>query len=610
LTLTQGGVTVAPGVTATINATINLTGGPLNKMGLGTLLLEQTVNGSILVQQGVLGGNFTVNGNLTNLATLSPGNSPGKIVVNGNFQQAKGASLKIEVASPTSFDQLIVSGNAKLGGKVDASLLNGFQPARGEKFTILTAGGGVSGRFDAVNAPVWDLLTLRPFYGSDSVTLEAVINSFEALPGLTPNQQAVARSLDAVIYDSRETKLVNYLYNRSFNELPGAFDRIAPEELTSIFTMGVALEQVQAGNIQRRTDDIRAGSSGFSAAGLAINGSGPGYSGSFRTGVAGPTGNELRDGGKEVKETKEIVPAENRWGAFLAGTGEWINVGDTDNARGYDLASGGFTLGVDYKVTPNLAIGLAAGYTGTTADLTQGGRIYVNGGKIGLYGTFFQNEQPAPTMSKDSSKESSKEAPASAPSIAKGFYADVAVFGGYNSYDTHRSALQGAARGDTDGGELNALFGAGYDFKLGGLTFGPTASFNYTYVGTNGFTESGSLAPLNIHGGDAESLRTAFGFKASYDLKAGGVVIKPELRAAWQHEYGETAYALDSNFANGGGGTFTVNGPQLGRDSLLVGAGFAVLFNERTSAFVYYDGELARTNYQSTSVTGGVRLAF
>jgi outer membrane autotransporter protein len=305
------------------------------------------------------------------------------------------------------------------------------------------------------------------------------------------------------------------------------------------------------------------------------------------------------------------VPAENRWGVFLSGTGEWVSVGDTDNARGYDLESGGFTLGVDYKVTPNFAVGLAAGYTGSNSDLTEGGRVRVNGGKLGLYATFFQNQPvvAAPTMSKDSSKES-KEVQPLAASVAKGFYADLAVFGGYNSYDFHRSALRGDARGDTDGGELNVLVGLGYDFKKGNLTFGPTASFNYTYIGTNEFTEHGSLAPLDVHGGKGESLRTAFGLKASYDWKVGGVLVKPEVRAAWQHEYGDAAYALNSSFANGAGDSFLVNGPQIGRDSVLLGAGFAVQFNERTSAYVYYDGELGRKDYQSHAVTGGIRVAF
>jgi outer membrane autotransporter protein len=184
------------------------------------------------------------------------------------------------------------------------------------------------------------------------------------------------------------------------------------------------------------------------------------------------------------------------------------------------------------------------------------------------------------------------------------------VNGGYSSYDTRRSAVQGNAWGNTDGGDLDVLFGTGYDFKKGGLTFGPTASFNYTYTGISSFNEHDSLAPLsNIHG-DSDSLRTAFGMKASYDWKVGSMIIRPEVRAAWQHEYGDAAYALDASLANGAGSNFSTSGPRLGRDSLLLGAGFAVQLNTRCQTFVYYDGELGRTNYESSSVTGGLRVSF
>src|SRR5207244_3394494 len=117
-------------------------------------------------------------------------------------------------------------------------------------------------------------------------------------------------------------------------------------------------------------------------------------------------------------------------------------------------------------------------------------------------------------------------------------------------------------------------------------TFGPTANFQYTYIGLSDFTETGSLLPLSFPGQSQDSIRSSFGMKASYDWKIGGVVVKPELRAAWQHEYGTTASAIDSSFANGAGGIFTVRGPEVGRDSLLLGAGFAILWNERTSTYV------------------------
>ena len=612
-------LTFLPGSSLHIYNNLFVTLGPVILPGGASITLDGslTVNQLQLLFGSLLNGNGSIVGDLINAGVLSPGHSPGLIHVAGNYTQTAQGTLQIEIAGRHNgeFDVLAVDGKASLNGTLAIVKLNNFQVRRGDTFKFLTAGQGVSGQFaNVVDGFATDTI-LNPVvvYHQNDVSLEVpTFESFANTWNLTPNQKSVARALDSTNYDNRASNLINYLESRNISKLPGDFDKIAPEELTSVFTLGVSLANVQSQNIQRRTDDIRSGANGFNAGNLALNGNGPSYSGAvaFRTGAAGPNGSGLRDDGKEVKETKEVVPAENRWGAFLSGTGEWVSVGDTDNARGYNLESGGFTLGVDYKITPNLAIGLAGGYTGTTADLTQGGRIYVNGGKIGLYGTFFQNEQPAPTMSKDSSKDSSKEAPAPAPSIAKGFYADVAVFGGYNSYDTRRSALQGTARGDTDGGELNVLFGTGYDFKTGGLTFGPTATFNYTYLGTNAFTENGSLAPLNIHGGQNTSLRSAFGFKASYDIKAGSVLIKPELRAAWQHEYGDTAASLNSDFANGAGNSFLVTGPEIGRDSALLGAGFAIEFNDHCAIYTYYDGELGRKNYQSTNVTGGMRIAF
>ena len=96
------------------------------------------------------------------------------------------------------------------------------------------------------------------------------------------------------------------------------------------------------------------------------------------------------------------------------------------------------------------------------------GHLDVNGGTIGAYATGF----------------------------AAGFYVDTAAVGVFNGYEEHRTALLGTANGDTDGRDFNALVAAGYDWKCGDLTMGPLASFQYTYVEFDGFTEHGSIAPL------------------------------------------------------------------------------------------------------------------
>jgi outer membrane autotransporter protein len=194
--------------------------------------------------------------------------------------------------------------------------------------------------------------------------------------------------------------------------------------------------------------------------------------------------------------------------------------------------------------------------------------------------------------------------------FGNGFYLDTAVSGGPSGYTTHRTALQGDANGSTSGGDLNFLVAAGYDWKKGNLTIGPTASFQYSYVALDGFTETGSLAPLTFLRQNTESERTAFGAKASYEWKVGHITVLPQVSAAWQHEYGDTAYSVVAGLASGAGNSLTVLGPQIGRDSVLVGTGATVILNDRVSAYLYYDGEFARTNYLSNNVTGGVRISF
>jgi outer membrane autotransporter protein len=592
-------------VTATINATLNGEGG-ITKEGPGTLILTAenaylgttTINaGSLIVDGsiatisgaetfvnagGLLGGNGTIGGDLTNSGIVNPGrvNSPGTLTVAGNYTQTAGGTLQIEIAGTAlgQFDLLAVGGHASLAGTLQLVSLGNFKLQVGDIVTFLTAAQGVSGTFSTILNPfVTNTLILAEInILANAVQLEGTQGSFVAFAtssGLTPNQIAVANALDSAVGDPRAADLIAFLDSEPLATLPHDFDLIAPEELAAIFNIDVSLANVQTVNLERRMEDIRAGSRGFSATGFAINTRGR----DLNMGLAGPAGPEGKSGPSVMQPTPE-----NRWGVFVTGLGEFTNVDSTSNARGYDLSTGGLTFGVDYRVCPNFAIGLTGGYAHTNADLVDNGSLDVDGGKIGVYATGFSG----------------------------GFYVDAAATGGLNNYDSHRTALLGSARGDTNGHDFTGLIAAGYEWKKGALTIGPTASFQYTYAELDSFNERGSLAPLTFNDQDANSSRTALGAKASYDWHVGHVVVKPELRAAWQHEFGDTDYSLVSRFANGAGSSFTVHGPAIGRDSLLIGAGAAVLLNDRVSVYAYYDGELARTNYSSNNVSAGVRVSF
>jgi autotransporter-associated beta strand protein len=151
VTLTNGGSIVANGGTITDAVTLTGTGGVFDitgsttasgaiggtgglwKNGTGTLTLtgansytgdtivakgKLVINGSVTSSVRILkgnsfGGTVVVNGNLTNLGTLAPGNSPGTATISGNYIEAGTLDIEVWGLTPgTQHDQVVVSGTA------------------------------------------------------------------------------------------------------------------------------------------------------------------------------------------------------------------------------------------------------------------------------------------------------------------------------------------------------------------------------------------------------------------------------------------------------------------------------------------------------------------
>ncbi len=114
----------------------------------------------VLINGGVLGGTGTVAAPVVNSGgTVSPGLSPGTLTINGPFNQSQGGgTLEIELAGPAQAlrDLLVVNGPATLGGTLRVSLLDGYSPALGDTFTILTA-ASIQGDFATIVPPATGL---------------------------------------------------------------------------------------------------------------------------------------------------------------------------------------------------------------------------------------------------------------------------------------------------------------------------------------------------------------------------------------------------------------------------------------------------------------------
>ena len=549
--------------------------GSLTKIGAGTQTLSgsNTYSGGTLLNAGTLVvnnaqalglGDVVVNGGVLRA-------DPQPINVRGNYTQNAGGTLQLGLggSAPGQSDLLNVGGHAALDGTLQLLSLNGFQPKIGDKLTLVLAAGGVSGQFANVLDPFsTSLNSAELVYFPNSVVLEFASN-FTAF-AKTPNELAVATQLDRVAFDPRETQLLSFLQNEPIGNLAADFEKISPDSLSALYEISFSAANVQASNLENRFAEIRNGSTGF-ASSLNISNA-PGAM------VEGSNGKAVIEPGKNV-----LTPSpENKWGVWISGSGEFVNVSSDGNGKGYDFDTGGVSLGLDYRLTKNLAVGIAARYAHTWTNLVGNGNIDVDSGGGGLYATFFQD----------------------------GFYLNGYAGGTHNSYDTQRDALGGGASGSTSGGEFDGYAGGGYEFHSGGFSFGPIASLEYTYVDFTGYNERGSLAPLRIESQSQDSLRTSVGVSASYTWKAGKVQLRPSLRASWQHEYFYSALPINAQFLSGAGSVFTVNGPAEGHDSALIDAGLDVQWTPTIGTYFGYSGQVGRSNYDSNSVICSVHWDF
>jgi outer membrane autotransporter protein len=233
--------------------------------------------------------------------------------------------------------------------------------------------------------------------------------------------------------------------------------------------------------------------------------------------------------------------------------------------------------------SPNAVVGAYVGYANSNSDSRRGaGKVDLNSGKFGVYGTVFD----------------------------KGFYVNGALQGGYNSYDTRRSVLGQNAISSPEGEEFTGYLGTGYEARFKNFSFGPIASLQVNYVGVDQFTETGSASPLTVTNMDKYSVRSHFGAQANYAVKVLGLALTPHVSAQWQHEFLDTETAIDSRFASGSGGLFTVYSVETGADTALLGAGLDVQITPAVGTYVDYDGEVGASRYEAHSVNGGVRIKF
>ena len=548
--------------------------GSLTKTGLGNLTLggassylgPTAVNAGTLSVNGSIMAPVTVNvgGTLNGIGTvgevtvqsggrLGAGNSIGTLNVAGPLALNGSAVLDVEVWSGGDIagvhnDLVAVTGVATIAST--ASVLvrptsgaeTGTTYAPDTRYTILSAAGGRLGTFGSISDQ-FAFLDASLDYDVNNVYMVLKRNDLNfASTGQTANQNAVAAALtDFPTGDPVKTAILNL----TTDEVSRAFDLASGDAnasgLSAIDSSFAVFDQVLVANKPGNTGAV-----------LSYIDAGPGHVGSLGTPHA---------------IDAPLLP-NALWLSPLAGRGTIASGG---NGPAADWTTGGLAAGYEsHSVVAGGAttLGLGAGYFVTQVAMpSRLATARAEGGKIGVYGEWSKG-----------------------PVLLSGrlSYGASAVT---TSRDIVIGAINRTASADYWLHNVGVEVQGSYGFSLSDtLSVGPIAGMNVGWSGHNGYAETGAGA-LNATVG-ATSLWSAvsqLGVGFNYALEGENGSFNLKGRALWLHDWSETA-ATPSLALAGGGGTFSVSSPSVGRDRLELGAGLAWTLNGSTTLSADYTG--------------------
>ncbi len=296
-------------------------------------------------------------------------------------------------------------------------------------------------------------------------------------------------------------------------------------------------------------------------------------------------------GGGASADSESIIP---RWGVFVTGNGSFGDKDATLTDPGFDFETKGVTAGIDYRLGDNFMLGSAFGFLHTDTDIdNDGGKSDINGYSFSLYGSYF----------------------------ISGFYADAIGSMGFNDYQTNRGVvfnnIDQRAKGDPHGMEYSVSLGGGYDFYVGGLSFGPYARAELTEIDIDDYQEQlGNTGPgvgsmLAIDDQEITSLTTTVGGQLNYAVSTRVGILVPQLRFDWEREFKDDRRFLVASFLNDPLETsFAIPIDNIDRSYFNLGAGVSATFPNGKTGFISYEALLGRDEITEHALSGGFRMEF
>jgi len=529
----------------------------------GKLVVNGSLTGAVTIAGGALGGSGTVGGIAANAGgTVAPGNSIGTLNVAGNISFAAGSTYQVEINPAGQSDKILATGLATLSGGTVAVLAERGSYAASTSYTILSAAGGVSGRFSDVTS---DLVFLTPSLAYDSnnvvLTMTRTATSFVDVAG-TRNQASIGHAAEALgvgnpIYDT--------LLSGTAAEARAGFDLLSGEaHAQAVSVMIDESRLVRETILNRLRGPLLTHAPGQVAA-------------AFSADLPGRKGAVLMTA--PVPQPRYTV-----WGEAFGGAG---NTNADGNAAGLSRRSGGALLGADMLLYDNpgssLRVGVAGGYSQSRFDLDarrSSGKL--DSGHAALYaGARFGNLRLDAGLAYSWSESDIRR------------QVQVRGFGDSLRLQRPGAVAQGFA-------EL------GYGFAFNGFALEPFAQLALIRVSTESGTEQGGAAALRILSSEQTLGFGTLGLRAEAQLGSAPLFARAML--GWRHGFGEltpqakTAFALGTTPAR-------VFAAEIDREALVAEAGLDWRISSATALGLTYSAAIGERS-RDHALKGRVEMKF
>ena len=523
--------------------------GMLTLTGANTYTGDTTITGGVLRVDGsiassdltvasaaTLQGTGTV-GNTLLAGILSPGNSVGTLTVDGNLNLQDGATYLYEIDAEQNSDLVVVSGTATIADGVVFELAAEDGVYLDQLYPMIQA-GTLNGTFENLHTNYTfidlDFMVSTTVSGNELGMVAERNQTPMASFAQTNNQRAVANAIDA---QSGVAEPYNdVILNDDPSQLPGWYQDWSGEIYSANQAALIYNSRLVAQVVNWRLQDSWL----------------PGQS------------NRLQQVGQSHPKTGDTTTV------WAQAYGNWDSFSANADAQKATASSGGFILGVDHKLSPNVRLGAGFVVSNTSTSVaasranTQGHGLMAyasyNTKAFRLNGGLVQSWQVA-DVNRTLPLDDAGNARGTVASRSTQLFADLSSPITLNKQQDHQTTLS------------------------------PFGQISQVWLNTSNFGETGAEAGLSGQANNASVGFGTMGARLTHQWQTKETAWQASLSAGWQRAWGDLAPTTTLAFATGP--DFTVSAAPIARDAAVIELGIGASLGPSSRLNVVYSTTLA-----------------